>query len=565
MKRNNETSGDDNSNPSPVSKFMRLDLAAQQSSSALENPEGHGRGIVVTSSTEGTSSSSDPFCLTDLRASISSILPPTLASPPRPPRPKSRRGWSTDFVHRFEDTESTCDTQTSSDVISILSGNLITPPSNVTVHTTRERNFLDSGSPLTGSEGAMGGRKRARSSLATGKLESWANTVDSCSETETVSNLAKNEYFYLSTSPNPSSQSTTTFSHVDKFTLKPVSRKLDFEDMENTPPLKNQQIEDSPPPPRDHTNEDPVGSIHLLWDSHLQNNNSNKATPVDIGQPAAASTPMSALQRPGNNGRDENNWGRQRSVLEFTFRKGEHNAASEKRLKIVAEPEKSRIRRAKDFLHTPPPNFKNESLKALRRRHKALVLTMEKMYKGEGYQEAGRLPPHAVQKARDDNHVPSLSANSRSSNAKKSPQLIGNKKICPNVKEALRKKLTVGRGADNHVHSPPAKAKKIFPCKIKKCPHTSTNATSARLHARTHLTSDELENKASFFHARPEEPRMPPLEEEIHPESALNYAPLPPRRLEPRGARGDPLNPQDTTKSDVGKDVKIVHPAPSSC
>ncbi|XP_035700889.1 uncharacterized protein LOC118433254 [Folsomia candida] len=177
MKRNNETSGDDNSNPSPVSKFMRLDLAAQQSSSALENPEGHGRGIVVTSSTEGTSSSSDPFCLTDLRASISSILPPTLASPPRPPRPKSRRGWSTDFVHRFEDTESTCDTQTSSDVISILSGNLITPPSNVTVHTTRERNFLDSGSPLTGSEGAMGGRKRARSSLATGKLESWANTV----------------------------------------------------------------------------------------------------------------------------------------------------------------------------------------------------------------------------------------------------------------------------------------------------------------------------------------------------------------------------------------------------
>ncbi|XP_035713251.1 uncharacterized protein LOC118437883 [Folsomia candida] len=188
----------------------------------------------------------------------------------------------------------------------------------------------------------MGARKRARSSLATGERESWANTVlsfgpgdlpkeveavlgpyfnmvDSCSETETVPNLTKTEYFYLSTSPDASSQSTTTFSHVDKFTLKSVSRKLDFEDMENTPPLKNQRIEDSPPPPRDQTNEDPVGSIHRLWDAHLRNNNSNKTTPVDmnvsIGQPAAASTPISALQPPGNSGRDENNFTRRRSVL----------------------------------------------------------------------------------------------------------------------------------------------------------------------------------------------------------------------------------------------------------
>ncbi|XP_035700888.1 uncharacterized protein LOC118433253 [Folsomia candida] len=353
MKRNNETSGDDNSNPSPVSKFMRLDLAAQQSSSALENPEGHGRGIVVTSSTDGTSSSSDPFCLTDLQASIYSILPPTLASPPRPPRPKSRRGWSTDFVQRLEDPESTSDTadiaQSSSDGISILSGSLVTPPSYVVARTTRGRNFMDSGSPLTGPGGAMRGRKRARSSLATGELESWTNTVlsfgpgdlpkeveaalgpyfsmvDNCSETETVPNLTKEEYVYLSTSTDASSKSTTAFSHVDRFTLKSVSRKLDFDDMENTPPAQNQEIEDDspprfipPPPPRDQTTEDPVGSIHLLWDSHLQNNNSDKAIPVDmndsIGQPAAASTPMPALQPPGNSGRDENNFMRRRSVL----------------------------------------------------------------------------------------------------------------------------------------------------------------------------------------------------------------------------------------------------------
>ncbi|XP_035700842.1 uncharacterized protein LOC118433237 [Folsomia candida] len=68
------------------------------------------------------------------------------------------------------------------------------------------------------------------------------------------------------------------------------------------------------------------------------------------------------------------------------------------------------------------------------------------MYKGEGYQEtSGRLPPHSVQPARDDNYVPSPSANSTSSNANKLPQVIRNKKICPNVKEALRKKLALAR------------------------------------------------------------------------------------------------------------------------
>ncbi|XP_021966601.1 gastrula zinc finger protein XlCGF8.2DB-like [Folsomia candida] len=84
-------------------------------------------------------------------------------------------------------------------------------------------------------------------------------------------------------------------------------------------------------------------------------------------------------------------------------------------------------------------------------------------------QENGRLPPHSVQAQptpRDDNHVQSPSPNCRPSKAKKSA---------------------------------PVRKKKIFPCKT--CLRPFTNATSAHLHARTHLNVAELE-KASIFHEK---------------------------------------------------------------
>ncbi|XP_035713360.1 zinc finger protein OZF-like, partial [Folsomia candida] len=89
-------------------------------------------------------------------------------------------------------------------------------------------------------------------------------------------------------------------------------------------------------------------------------------------------------------------------------------------------------------------------------------------------------PPHSVQlpqpTARDDNHVPSSSANNRSLKAKKSASVDRN-----------------GVKPGRHV------VKKIFPCKICKCPFT--NRTNAALHAHTHLNSDELK-RSTIFHAK---------------------------------------------------------------
>ncbi|XP_021966580.1 zinc finger protein 27-like [Folsomia candida] len=88
---------------------------------------------------------------------------------------------------------------------------------------------------------------------------------------------------------------------------------------------------------------------------------------------------------------------------------------------------------------------------------------------GNRFHENGRLPPsHSVQPRptpRDDNHVQSPSANSRSSKVKKLPE-VGTEKI---------------------------------PCKICLCPFA--NATSAHLHAHTHFNPHELE-QSSIFHAK---------------------------------------------------------------
>ncbi|XP_035713161.1 zinc finger protein OZF-like [Folsomia candida] len=108
------------------------------------------------------------------------------------------------------------------------------------------------------------------------------------------------------------------------------------------------------------------------------------------------------------------------------------------------------------------------------KRQKALVPTNEKVDKGESSQENGRFPPHSVQAPRDDNHVHSPSSYSRSSKVEKLPQ-VGTKKVML------------------------SKVKKVFPCKT--CLRSFTNATSARLHARTHLNPHELD-RSSFFHSR---------------------------------------------------------------
>ncbi|XP_021966602.1 gastrula zinc finger protein XlCGF8.2DB [Folsomia candida] len=98
---------------------------------------------------------------------------------------------------------------------------------------------------------------------------------------------------------------------------------------------------------------------------------------------------------------------------------------------------------------------------------KSLVPTTQK---GDRFQKKGQLPPqktNSVQVACANNHEQSPSANSRSSNAKKLPQLIGNKKI--------------------------------FPCKI--CLRPFTCKTSAAHHARTHFNPHELE-RTSLFHEK---------------------------------------------------------------
>ncbi|XP_035713417.1 gastrula zinc finger protein XlCGF57.1-like [Folsomia candida] len=100
-----------------------------------------------------------------------------------------------------------------------------------------------------------------------------------------------------------------------------------------------------------------------------------------------------------------------------------------------------------------------------------LILAAEILKEEERSQEKGRLPPHTVQLARDDNHVLSPSTKNGSSKAKKTPQ-IGKK-----------------RGS----------LEKIVPCKT--CPRTFTNPTSAARHTLTHLTSDELK-QSSLFHEK---------------------------------------------------------------
>ncbi|XP_021961380.1 zinc finger protein OZF [Folsomia candida] len=109
----------------------------------------------------------------------------------------------------------------------------------------------------------------------------------------------------------------------------------------------------------------------------------------------------------------------------------------------------------------------NDTEQKLPPRQKTTVPTMKKVGKGDCFHERGRFPHHSVQlrepTPRDDNHVQSPSDSSRSSKVKKLPQ-IGNKKI--------------------------------FPCKI--CLRPFTNRTSAHLHARTHLNSDERERSSLF-------------------------------------------------------------------
>ncbi|OXA45593.1 zinc finger protein 726 [Folsomia candida] len=107
---------------------------------------------------------------------------------------------------------------------------------------------------------------------------------------------------------------------------------------------------------------------------------------------------------------------------------------------------------------------------------KALIPTTEK---GDRFQEKGRFPPQSVQSrptARDDNHMQSPSAISRSLKAKKSASVTRN-----------------GVKPGRHV------VEKVFLCKI--CLRPFVNRTSARLHAHTHLNSEELE-RSSLFHAK---------------------------------------------------------------
>ncbi|XP_021966594.1 gastrula zinc finger protein XlCGF17.1-like [Folsomia candida] len=107
---------------------------------------------------------------------------------------------------------------------------------------------------------------------------------------------------------------------------------------------------------------------------------------------------------------------------------------------------------------------------------KALVPTTEKVCQRDRFPENGTLPPRSLQPhptPRDNNHV---TTDNRPPKAKKSPQL--------------------GRRGKKRGHRVEGK---IFPCKT--CLRPFANRTSAHLHARTHLNSDELE-RSSVFHEK---------------------------------------------------------------
>ncbi|XP_035700833.1 uncharacterized protein LOC118433232 [Folsomia candida] len=316
MKRNNEqgVSSDPISPPSsaPSSgkcKWLKMDMTAERAASALNNQEG--RGMVVERRTERASSNFDPFSLSSLGVSISSLLPPGLASPPRPTRQRSSE--FSEILQRLTNAStSTSDTvpnpvdipQDSEDIVGILTGELTTRP---VVRTTPERNMLALMPPLTGPGVAMSGKKRGHGSVSKGdETSSCADkaspfppeflpdeletSVNPCSDTK--SKLTRNGNLSDSKS-GPSSQSTSAFFQVDKSQLKPVNRRPSLYEIGD--------IEDFPPP-RNWV-KDPEDSTRLIWNSYRENKKADEASSssymkaTGYGQPTAASAPMPGLQR----------------------------------------------------------------------------------------------------------------------------------------------------------------------------------------------------------------------------------------------------------------------------